>query len=70
MAAVDSGADAAEKGLQPGDVITRVNQENVKSPKDVAAAVEKARSAQRKTVLLLIDRRGTQHFVAVEMTRA
>ncbi len=70
VAAVSDGADAAEKGLQPGDVITRVNQENVKSPKDVAAAVEKAKSAQRKTVLLLIDRRGTQHFVAVEMTRA
>ena len=70
VAAVDERGDAAEKGLQPGDVITRVNQETVKGPKDVAEAVEKAKAAQRKTVLLLIERRGTQQFVAVELSRA
>ena len=51
-------------------MITRVNQETVKGPKDVAEAVEKAKAAQRKTVLLLIERRGTQQFVAVELSRA
>lgn len=67
---VDEQGDAAAKGLQPGDVITRVNQEAVTSPSDVAEAVKKARSADRKTVLLLVDRRGTQQFIAVELTRA
>ncbi|HYN39165.1 MAG TPA: PDZ domain-containing protein, partial [Rhodospirillales bacterium] len=70
VASVRADGDAAEKGLQPGDVITRVNQDEVKSPKDVAGAVEKAKSAQRKAVLLLIERRGNQQFVAVELTRA
>ncbi|MFO1118988.1 MAG: Do family serine endopeptidase [Rhodospirillales bacterium] len=70
VSAVDDRGNAADKGLQPGDVITRVNQEAVKSPKDVAEAVEKAKAAQRKTVLLLIERRGTQQFVAVELSRA
>ena len=70
MASVDAQGDAAEKGLQPGDVITRVNQETVKTPSDVAEAVQKAKSAHRKTVLLLVDRRGIQQFVAVELTRA
>lgn len=70
VSAVDDRGDAAEKGLQPGDVITRVNQETVKSPKDVADAVEKAKAAQRKTVLLLIERRGTQQFVAVALSHA
>lgn len=70
VASVDAKADAAEKGLQPGDVITRVNQQEVKTPADVEKAVQKAKSAQRKTVLLLVDRRGTQQFIAVELTRA
>ncbi|MBK8210434.1 MAG: PDZ domain-containing protein [Rhodospirillales bacterium] len=70
VASVDAQGDAAEKGLQPGDVITRINQETVRAPSDVAEAVQKAKSAHRKTVLLLVDRRGTQQFVAVELTRA
>lgn len=70
VASVDAKADAAEKGLKPGDVITRVNQQEVKTPADVEKAVQKAKSAQRKTVLLLVDRHGTQQFVAVELTRA
>jgi serine protease Do len=70
VASVDAKGDAAEKGVQPGDVITRVNQDVVKTPADVEKAVEKAKSAQRKSVLLLVDRNGTQQFVAVELTRA
>jgi serine protease Do len=70
VASVDAKGDAAEKGVQPGDVITRVNQDVVKTPADVQKAVEKAKSAQRKSVLLLVERNGTQQFVAVELTRA
>lgn len=70
VASVGAQGDAAEKGLQPGDVITRINQDTVRAPSDVAEAVQKAKSAHRKTVLLLVDRRGTQQFVAVELTRA
>jgi serine protease Do len=67
VASVDERADAAEKGLKPGDVITRVNQEAVAGPSDVASAVEKAKAAQRKSILLLVEREGNQRFVAVDL---
>ena len=67
VASVDERADAAEKGLKPGDVITRVNQEAVAGPSDVASAVEKAKAAQRKSILLLVEREGDQRFVAVDL---
>lgn len=70
IAAVESGKSSAEKGLRPGDVITHVNQAPVTSPDDVVEAVEKAEKSKRKAVLLLIDRKGEQRFVAVELTQA
>jgi serine protease Do len=68
IASVDDNGDAASKGLRPGDIITRVNQDKVSEPADVVSAVEKAQSAHRKSVLLLVDRQGDQHFVAVDLT--
>jgi serine protease Do len=70
VASVDERADAAEKGLQPGDVITRVNQEVVSGPSDVVSAVEKAKAAHRKSILLLVEREGNQRFVAVDLASA
>src|SRR5512144_2062122 len=63
VASVDERADAAEKGLKPGDVITRVNQETIAGPSDVASAVEKAKAAHRKSILLLVEREGNQRFI-------
>lgn len=70
VAAVSDDGNAAEKGLRPGDVITRVNQEKVSAPSDVVNAVDRAKSEHRKSVLLLIDREGDQRFVAVELATA
>jgi serine protease Do len=70
VAAVSEEADAADKGLRPGDVITRVNQDKVSAPSDVAAAVDRAKAQHRKSVLLLIDRQGDQRFVALELAKA
>ncbi len=66
---VDRGKDAAEKGLRPGDLITRVNQQPVVSPADVARAVETAAKAARKSVLLMIERNQQSRFVAIELTK-
>ncbi|MBK8175528.1 MAG: DegQ family serine endoprotease [Rhodospirillales bacterium] len=70
IASVDANADAAEKGLRAGDVITRVNQQAVTSPSDVLEAVAKAKGAHRKSVLLLVERQGDQRFVAVTLATA
>ncbi|MCU0839326.1 MAG: Do family serine endopeptidase [Rhodospirillales bacterium] len=69
VVSVDRSKDAAEKGLRPGDLITRVNQQPVVSPADVARAVETAAKAARKSVLLMVERNQQSRFVAIELTK-
>jgi len=62
---LEPGGNAAEKGLQVGDVIVEVNQDKVQRPGDVAAFVSQAMDAGRNSVLLLINRDGDRRFVVV-----
>jgi serine protease Do len=54
ITAVDPASDAAEKGIRPGFLILSVNQIPVSSPAEIAAAVDAARRANRRSVLLLV----------------
>ncbi len=56
ITAVDPASDAAEKGLQRGDVVLAVQGQKVTSPAQVAAAVDAAKKAGRSSVLLLVQR--------------
>ncbi len=47
---VDPDSDAADKGLQPGDVIATIANKPVHSPQDITAAIAGAKSAGRSTV--------------------
>ena len=62
---VDPDSSAAEEGLQPGDLIVEVNQEEVNSPPEVLARVNQAKQEGKKSVLLLVDRKGDLRFVAL-----
>lgn len=62
---VENNSDAAEKGLQSGDVISAVNQEPVKDLDQVISLIEKAKSLKRKSALLLVTRAGESRFVAI-----
>ena len=64
---VAADSAAAEKGLRPGDVILEVSQEKVSTPAQVAAKVQEAEQADRRSVLLLVDRSGELRFVAVRV---
>ena len=68
ITAVDSSSDAAEKGLRAGFLIMSVNQVPVTSPAQVTAAVDAARRAGRKSVLLLV-KSGTapEAFVGIDI---
>ena len=60
----------ADIGIQPGDVIVAVNQQPAGSPQDVAAkfdALSKDKSGN-KTLLLLINRRGINQYVALSFS--
>ena len=66
---VSPSSDAAQKGLQRGDVILSVNRQSVTTPAQVLAAVEAARRAGRSSVLLLV-KRGTapEAFVGLDIS--
>ena len=68
ITAVDSSSDAADKGLRAGFLIMSVNQVPVTAPAQVTAAVDAARRAGRKSVLLLV-KSGTapEAFVGVNI---
>jgi len=65
IAEVASGSPAAREGLRAGDVIVRVGSEPVRRPQQVIDAVRAARAADRRSVVLLISRNGSERFVAV-----
>ncbi len=66
VVSVRPNSPAAEKGLRPGDVITRVGSKQVKDPEDVINAVVDSRKST-KTVLLLVQRGENRQFVALKL---
>ena len=66
---VQADGISAENGLRPGDLIVEVEQGEVLTPADVAARVEEARKAGRKTVLLLVQGQGGLQFVAIPIEK-
>jgi serine protease Do len=65
---VDPNSDAADKGLQPGDVVQKVGSKVVHTPADVQSSVAEAQKGGRKSVLLLVaSAQGGARFVAVEI---
>jgi serine protease Do len=64
---VDPNSDAADKGLEPGDVLVSVANRPVRSPQDVKASIAAAQAAHRDTVLVLVTGQGGQRFVAIKL---
>ncbi|MET3582173.1 serine protease Do [Mesorhizobium robiniae] len=66
---VDPDSDAADRGIQPGDVITSVNSTEVNGTDDVAKAMADAVKAGRKAVLMQISRDDSNRFVALPVAK-
>lgn len=64
------GTEAAEKGLQPGDVILDAGGDPVTSAQSITKAVDEAKSAGNDTVLLRIARDGSPRFVALKVKQS
>jgi serine protease Do len=67
---VSSDSDADGKGLQRGDVIMRAGGQKTDTPADLTSAVDAARHAGRKSVLLLVEHDGRRLFVPLELSEA
>jgi serine protease Do len=66
ITAVDPRSEAAEKRLQPGEILLEVNQEPVSDPADAAKKIKALKDAGKKTALLAISNaQGDAHFIAL-----
>jgi len=69
VTSVANDSPFAREGLQPGDIIQTIDQEAVASPREAAKRLEAVRDGKRKSVLLLINRNGSNAYVAVSMDK-
>lgn len=69
--AVKKGSEAAEKGIEVGDIIAEVNQKPVTNPRDVARLVNAALAEGKTSILLLVDAggKGNVRFVALKVAK-
>ncbi|RJT33487.1 Do family serine endopeptidase [Mesorhizobium waimense] len=66
---VDPDSDAADRGIQPGDIITSVNSVEVNGTDDVTKAMSDAVKSGRKAVLMQITRDDSNRFVALPVAK-
>ncbi|MCO5083456.1 MAG: Do family serine endopeptidase [Rhizobiaceae bacterium] len=66
---VDPGSDAADRGIQAGDVITSINSMEVNGTQDIEKALAEASKAGRKAVLFQITRDSNNRFVALPLAQ-
>lgn len=66
VAEVDEGSPAADRGIQAGDIIVQVGQEEVSAPGDVNNRIEALKKEGRKNAMMMISSKtGDIRFVAV-----
>ena len=69
IASVETGSDAAAKGLRTGDVIIEVGGQAVQSSDDVNGGIAEAKKLGRRAVLLRVKSGTETRFVAVQMKK-
>jgi serine protease Do len=66
---VDPDSDAADKGIQPGDVVVSIANKQVHTPADIKARIGEAAAQGRKSVLVLVTGSNGQRFVALNIAK-
>jgi serine protease Do len=64
---IDEDSPFADLDLLPGDVIEAINQRPVISPEDAIMRLQEAAASGRRSVLMLINRHGTDHYLATSV---
>ncbi len=70
VTAVEPASLAAEKGLRPGDVLTRADGKDISTPSAWRSVIVDARKAGKNAVLTLVRRGDGQRFVAIPVGAA
>jgi serine protease Do len=72
VTSVSSDSPAAEKRIEPGDVITEAGEKVVQAPVDVSRRVEEIKKDNKTTILLLVAKGGKQsemRFIALKLQK-
>jgi serine protease Do len=69
IAKVDPNGQAAERGLQPGDVIVSIGSDPVTGPSEVETAIASAKADGLKAILMRIKSGDRTRFVALSFAR-
>jgi serine protease Do len=64
---IDDDSALLAIGIRPGDVIESINQRPVTSPTEAAARLKQALASEEKNVLMLINRHGTNRYLAMSL---
>ncbi|WP_291844048.1 Do family serine endopeptidase [Maricaulis sp.] len=67
---VESGSEAARKGILTGDIILEAGGNPVDSVETLRAIADEAREDGRSAILLLVEGRGGQRYVALQLGEA
>ena len=67
VTAIDEDSLFADLDLLPGDVIVEINQHPVTSPEDAINRLQEAAVSGRRSVMMLINRHGTNHYLATSI---
>jgi len=70
IVAVAPDSAAFERGLEAGDVIVDAGGKEVSKPTEIAAAIDGAKTAGRKSVLLRVKSNQSVRFVALPVKKA
>jgi len=69
VAHVTEGSAADDSGVKPGDVIVRIGEATVTTPKDAALRIREAENAKREALPLLVTRNGTTYYIALQLSQ-
>jgi serine protease Do len=64
---IDDDSMFLGSGIRPGDVIESINQQPVSSPADATGRLREILANGQKQVLLLINRHGTNRYLAMSL---
>lgn len=70
IGSVQADSEAADKGLQPGEIITSVGNKPVRTPADIEQGIKEAKSAGRDKVLFLVSNQQGERFVALKIAQS
>ncbi len=70
VADVEPDSPAAKKGLAKGDIIARVNQNEVETAKDILNAISQAKEKGKDRILMLVKSSNGNKFIVLKLNRA